>query len=114
MGSAHNHLTIRFKSIIQIRGFTGQLDQLEDRLLCKQEVVGSNPTLSTILFYIFSYVHPMKGKLFAIILTVFVILFGIFWIFLANSIGAPWYFILFGLVFVGVAVLTLFRVLSLR
>ena len=39
--------TIRFKSDIQIGGFEGQLDQLEDRLLCKQEVVGSNPTLST-------------------------------------------------------------------
>ena len=39
--------TIRFIFNIQIRGFVGQLDQLEDRLLCKQEVVGSNPTLST-------------------------------------------------------------------
>ena len=45
-------LTIRFISIIQIGGLVGQLDQLEDRLLCKQEVVGSNPTLSTSFYQI--------------------------------------------------------------
>ena len=45
---------IRFIFNSKIGGHIGQLDQLEDRLLCKQEVVGSNPTLSTIFLIKFS------------------------------------------------------------
>lgn len=35
---------------LQIASIHGPIDQLEDRLLCKQEVVGSNPTWSTITY----------------------------------------------------------------
>jgi len=31
-------------------------------------------------------------------------LFGIFWTFLAVSMGAPWFFVLFGIIFVGMAI----------
>jgi hypothetical protein len=56
----------------------------------------------------------MRVKLMAVLIALFVVCFGIFWIFMANSMGAPWYFILFGVLFVAVSIFTLFRALSLR
>jgi hypothetical protein len=34
--------------------------------------------------------------------------FGVFWTFFAASIGAPWFFVLFGVVFVGMAIASCF------
>ena len=56
----------------------------------------------------------MRVKLMAVLMALFVVCFGIFWIFMANSMGAPWYFIAFGVLFVAVAIITLFRAMSLR
>ncbi len=48
----------------------------------------------------------------AVLIALFVVCFGIFWIFMADSMGAPWYFILFGVLFVAVSIITLLRALS--
>ena len=42
--------TIKFISNLLITGIVGLVDQLEDRLLCKQEVARSNRAQSTHLF----------------------------------------------------------------
>ena len=56
----------------------------------------------------------MRVKLMAVLIALFVVCFGIFWLFMADSMGAPWYFILFGVLFVAVSIITLLRALSLR
>ena len=45
----------------------------------------------------------MSGKLFRMLSALIMIIFGIIWIHMAIDIGTPWFFPLFGLVFIGIA-----------
>jgi len=45
----------------------------------------------------------MPGKFYRLLSALIMIVFGIFWIHMAMDIGAPWFFPLFGLVFIGIA-----------
>ena len=53
----------------------------------------------------------MNGKLYRVLIALIVVIFGIFWIVEASSIGAPGFFILFGIVFVAVAAFILLKTL---
>ena len=45
----------------------------------------------------------MSNKLYRMLSALIAIIFGIVWIYLANDSGAPWFFSLFGVVFIGIA-----------
>ncbi len=45
----------------------------------------------------------MSSKLYRMLSALIAVIFGIVWIFMANDAGAPWFFSLFGLVFIGIA-----------
>jgi len=51
----------------------------------------------------------MAGRPFGIALAAIVVIFSIFWMLTASSMGAPWFFSLFGLFFVIVAIYVLLR-----
>ena len=53
----------------------------------------------------------MSGKLYRMLAAIIVVIIGIFWITEASAIGAPGFFILFGIVFVGIAVYILLKTL---
>lgn len=46
---------------------------------------------------------PMSNKFYRMLSALIAIIFGIVWIYLANDSGAPWFFSLFGVVFIGIA-----------
>jgi len=56
----------------------------------------------------------MIGKLYRIIVAIFVIAFAIFWTYTASSSGAPWFVSLFGLFFIAIAVYIHVKVLFVR
>ncbi len=51
----------------------------------------------------------MAGRPFGIVLAVLVVIFSLFWMVTVASLGAPWFFSLFGLVFVILAIYLLLR-----
>ncbi len=53
----------------------------------------------------------MAGKFYRILVALIVVIIGIFWITEASAIGAPGFFILFGIVFVGIALYILLKTL---
>ena len=53
----------------------------------------------------------MSGKFFKMLSALIMIVFGIFWIAMAMGIGAPWFFPLFGLVFIGIAAFNFIKAL---
>ena len=53
----------------------------------------------------------MSGKFFKMLSALIMIVFGIFWIAMAMDIGAPWFFPLFGMVFIGIAVIIFLKAL---
>lgn len=59
-------------------------------------------------------VYFIMGKLYRVLIPLFAVVFGIIWMILASSIGAPGFFLLFGLLFVGIAIFILLRVLFFK
>ena len=45
----------------------------------------------------------MIRKMYRILIALIAIIFGVFWMIAASSISAPWFFSLFGLVFIAIA-----------
>ena len=56
----------------------------------------------------------MAWKLYRVLIALIVVVFGISWIMLASSMGAPVFFILFGIAFVLVAAYILIKVIFLK
>ena len=48
-------------------------------------------------------------KMYRILIALIAIIFGVFWMIAASSIGAPWFFSLFGLVFIAIAAFKIIR-----